>query len=168
MFMVVFVGVEQGIVVAIVLSLIDHTRRGYHPKNLLLVPGDTGLLARFPISSQAQALPGLMIYHFTHSLYFANCHQLAEEVTSLVNQADPGLRWFCIDASAVDDVDYSAGETLRSLHILLHEKGVRLVLAEMMEDVRTESSKRLGDFFDKDDYFASLQDILSTYRRTTD
>ena len=32
--MVVIVGVEQGIILAIVLSLIDHTRRGYHPKNV--------------------------------------------------------------------------------------------------------------------------------------
>src|SRR5215831_9616023 len=33
--MVVSVGVEEGILLAIVLSLIDHTRRGYRPKNVV-------------------------------------------------------------------------------------------------------------------------------------
>ncbi|TKB26706.1 SulP family inorganic anion transporter [Desulfopila sp. IMCC35006] len=168
MIMVVFVGVEQGVVVAIVLSLIDHTRRGYHPNNLLLVPDETGIMSRHPVSSHAQALPGLMIYHFTHSMYFANCHQLVAEVIQLVDKANPRLRWFCIDASAVDDVDYSAGETLRSLHFQLHQKGVRLVMAEMMENVRTESAKRLGEIFEQDEYFADLQDLLAAYRRESD
>ena len=33
---VVFIGVEQGIILAIVLSLLAHTRHGYRPKNSLL------------------------------------------------------------------------------------------------------------------------------------
>ena len=35
---VVVVGVEQAIIVAIALSLISHTRRGYDPHNTVLVP----------------------------------------------------------------------------------------------------------------------------------
>ena len=109
--MVVFVGVEQGILLAIALSLIDHTRRGYHPKNALLMPTESGEWEPQAVASQAQAAPGLMIYRFTHSMYYANSQQLSEEVTNLVNSAQPPLRWFCLDASAVDDVDYSAAET---------------------------------------------------------
>ena len=45
----------------------------------------------------------------------ANAQQLTEETTQLAATADPPLRWFCIDASAVDDVDYTAAETIRSL-----------------------------------------------------
>ncbi len=56
--MVVFVGVEQGIILAIVLSLIDHTRRGYRPKNAVLVPDESGVLRPQPVTSGAQALPG--------------------------------------------------------------------------------------------------------------
>ncbi len=111
--MVVFVGVEQGIILAIVLSLIDHTRRGYRPKNVVLVPAESGVLHAQPVSTGAQAAPGLLIYRFTHSMYYANSQQLSEEITDLVNHADPPLRWLCLDASAVDDVDYSAAETLR-------------------------------------------------------
>src|SRR5262249_12674623 len=58
------------------------------------------------------------------SMYYANAQQLSEEILDLVTRAQPPLRWFCIDASAVDDVDYSAAETLRALFALLEEQGI--------------------------------------------
>jgi high affinity sulfate transporter 1 len=91
--MVVFVGVEQGIILAIVLSLIDHTRRGYRPKNVVMVPTDSGLLHARPVATRAQALPGLLVYRFTHSMYYANAEQLSEEITDLANNSEPPLRW---------------------------------------------------------------------------
>src|SRR5210317_1015532 len=48
--------------------------------------------------------------------------QLSEEILHLVNAAEPPVRWFCLDASAVDDVDYSAAETLRSIYGILKGK----------------------------------------------
>ncbi len=112
MLMVIFVFVEQGVVVAIVLSLIDHTRRGYHPTNMLLAPGESGIFKQNSLESHTQARPGLMIYRFTHSMYFANAQQLSEEVTTLVKHAEPPLRWFCIEASAV--------QTTLTLHLPKH------------------------------------------------
>ena len=163
--MVVFVGVEQGIILAIVLSLIDHTRRGYRPKNVVLVPGESGVLRAQPVASRAQALPGLLIYRFTHSLYYANSEQLSREIFSLVNDADPAIRWFCLDASAVDDVDYSAAETLRSVFAVLEEKGVRLVVAQLLEDVREESRYEFRQLFGADAFYETLQDVVNDYRR---
>ena len=91
--MVVFVGVEQGIILAIVLSLIDHTRRGYRPKNALLVPAESGVWRAQPVATKAQAIPGLLIYRFTHSMYYANSQQLWTEILDLVNSAKPPPRW---------------------------------------------------------------------------
>ena len=112
---VLVIGVEQGILLAIVLSLIDHTRHGYRPRNVLLLPTESGAWKPKPLSTGAQALPGLIVYRFTHSLYYANCQQLTDDISELVNTAEPPLRRFCIEASAIDDVDYTAAETLRSL-----------------------------------------------------
>jgi SulP family sulfate permease len=163
--MVVFVGVEQGIVVAIVLSLIDHTRRGYHPTNLLLAPGAGGIFQPNTLESQVQAEPGLVIYRFTHSMYFANSQQLSQEVTTLVNQAEPPLRWFCIDASSVDDIDYSAAETLRALCQTLKEKDVRLVVAQPMVSVRNDSHYDLLKMIGEDASFETLNDVLNSYNQ---
>jgi SulP family sulfate permease len=163
--MVVFVGVEQGIVVAIVLSLIDHTRRGYHPTNLLLAPGAGGIFQPNTLESQVQAEPGLVIYRFTHSMYFANSQQLSQEVTTLVNQAEPPLRWFCIDVSSVDDIDYSAAETLRALCQTLKEKGVRLVVAQPMVSVSNDSRYDLLKMIGEDASFETLNDVLNSYNQ---
>ena len=165
--MVVFVGVEQGIILAIVLSLIDHTRRGYRPKNVVLVPAETGVLRAQPVATHAQAVPGLLIYRFTHSMYYANSEQLSEEITGLANSADPALRWFCIDASAVDDVDYSAAETLRSIFGILKEKGIRLVVAQVLDDVREESRYKLRQLFGEDAFYDTLDDVVKDYRKQT-
>ena len=150
---VVVVGVEQGILLAIALSLIDHTRHGYRPKNAVLVPGASGGWQPEPVATAAQAVPGLVIYRFTHSLYYANCQQLSDEISFLANTAEPPLRWLCIDASAVDDVDYSAAETLRSVHAKLKARGIRLVVAEVMEDVKTHARYRLKEVFGEDAFY---------------
>jgi MFS superfamily sulfate permease-like transporter len=163
--MVVFVGVEQGIILAIVLSLIDHTRRGYRPKNVVLVPSDTGVLHAQPVATRAQAVPGLLIYRFTHSMYYANSEQLTEEINALVNQADPPIRWFCLDASAVDDVDYSAAESLRSIFATLKEKGVRLVVAQVLDDVRDNARYRLRDLYGEDAFYVTLDDVVKDYKK---
>jgi MFS superfamily sulfate permease-like transporter len=163
--MVVLVGVEQGIVLAMVLSLIDHTRHGYRPKNAVLLRSESGVWHPRPVASGAQALPGLIIYRFTHSMYYANAQQLSEEITGLANQADPPLRWLCIDASAVDDVDYTAADTLRSLFAILKEKGIHLVVAHVMEDVKASSRYRLRELFGEDAVYDKLKQVLQAYRQ---
>ena len=165
--MVVFVGVEQGIILAIVLSLVDHTRRGYRPKNVVLVPAESGVLRAQPVSTHAQALPGLLIYRFTHSMYYANSEQLSEEISTLVNDAEPPIRWFCMDASAVDDVDYSAAETLRSVFSTLKEKGIRLVVAQVLDDVREESRYNLRQLYGEDAFYDTLDDVIKDYKKQT-
>lgn len=162
---VVFLGVELGILLAIVLSLIDHTRKGYAPKNVVLKLGDTGDWHPLPWASRAQAVPGLIIYRFTHSMYYANARRLSEEVLDLVQTASPQLLWFCIDASAVDDVDYTAAETLRSLHGILKDKGIRLVIAAVLEDVKEESSHHLRKQFDKDSFYETLNAVMKDYQQ---
>ena len=162
---VVVVGVEQGILFAIALSLIEHTRHGYRPKNMVLVSDGSGGRLPKPVTTGAQALPGLIIYRFSHSLYYANCPQFADEVLQLANQAEPPVRWLCLDLSAVDDVDYSAAETLRSVQASLKAKGIRLVIAEVMEDLKAQSRYHLTDAFGEDAFYDHLKDVVKQYRQ---
>ena len=126
---VIFVGVEQGILLAIVLSILVHTQHGYKPTNAVLTVDPSGTQHLAPVSSHAQVVPGLMIYRFQHSMYYANAEHFSEEVLELVDSAQPPLSWFCIDATAMDDIDFSAAATLRETYKALQEKGVRLVFA---------------------------------------
>ncbi len=117
------------------------------------------------MASGAQAIPGLLIYRFTHSMYYANAQQLTEEITGLVNSAEPPLRWFCIDVSAVDDVDYSAAETLRSIYGILKEKGIRLVVARILEEVKAESRYELRRLFGEDAFYDTLEAVVTAYQQ---
>jgi MFS superfamily sulfate permease-like transporter len=162
---VVFWGVEQGIVLAIGLSLVVHTRHGYRPKNVVLVTTDRGHWHSLPVGDPAQLVPGLLVYRFSHSMYYANADLLKRQVLELVAAAQPPLRWFCIDAAAVDDVDFSAAETLCAISSLLRQQQIRLVLAVVADEVRTELDRSgLTALIGEDAYYARLGDVLNAYR----
>ena len=54
---VVAVGVEQGILLAIVLSLLDHLRRSYHPRDTLLIKLGSGRWRTAPVPADAATPP---------------------------------------------------------------------------------------------------------------
>ena len=165
---VVLVGVEQGIILAMVLSLLDHVRRGYRPKNSLIVARQGDGWRSASVSSPAQFEPGLMAYRFSHSMYYANAEQFSEQVLELVNGADPSLEWFCIDAVAIDDVDYSAAAKLRSTHGILKDKGIRLVFALVSDDVRAELDRfGITDLVGQDAFYATGDELLKAYHQRT-
>ena len=162
---VVFWGVEQGIILAIVLSLLAHTRHGYRPKNVVVVTTAEGHWRTLPVSSLAQLVPGLVVYRFTHSMYYANAELLSEQILELAKGAQPPPSWFCIDAAAVDDVDFSAAETLRSICGLLKKQGIRPVFAVVSDDVRTELDRSgITKLIGEDAYYATVGDVVNAYR----
>jgi SulP family sulfate permease len=164
---VVLVGVEQGILVAMFLSLVSHTRHGYQPKNALIVPTQPEGWKTEPVQTQAQMLPGLLIYRFSHGMYYANAQLLSEEVTRLVQKAKPSLVWFCIDAGAVDDIDFSAAETLRHLYAILQEHNIRLVFAEVSDDVYLQLQRsEIIDLVGQDAFFAENGEVIRAYQET--
>jgi high affinity sulfate transporter 1 len=164
---VVFVGVEQSILLAIVLSLVVHTRHGYFVTNMLIGHDKTLGWRQRPVGTREQALPGLMIYRFMHSMYYANSQVLGKEIDELAKSADPPLSWFCIDAAAVDDVDFTAAESLRAIHGTLAGRGIRLVLCEVIDNVRQEFDRsRLTELFGEDAFYETPVAVAIAYKQS--
>ena len=162
---VIFVGVEQGILLAIVLSILIHTRHGYKPKNALVGVSKKGYPYTVSLKTNSQAVPGLMVYRFHHSMYYANIELFKQEVLDLEQTAQPALSWFCLDATAIDDVDFSAAAALREVHQLLKERNIRLVLAGVDEDIRGELDvSGVTELIGKDLYFESIGEAVAAYR----
>ena len=162
---VVLIGVEEGILLAVLLSLFIHTRHGYRPKNSLLMKDQDGSLCPAEISSQAQVEPGLMVYRFHHSMYYANAEFLTQEVLELVNTAVPQLAWFCLDGIAIDDIDFTAAATLRKLFEMLKAKGIRLALADLDAHIYGELERsELISLIGKDAIFNTSIDVIQAYR----
>jgi high affinity sulfate transporter 1 len=132
---VVVVGVEQGIVLAIVASLISHLRRSYRPPTAVLqpVPGGPGFHS-VAAKADARSAPGLVVYRFAGSLYYANADLFHQQVTAFATAEDPPA-WVCLDLAAMPDIDYTGGETLRQVHRFLTEHHVHMVIAEPMQQV---------------------------------
>ncbi len=161
---VVLVGVEQSILLAIVMSLVVHTRHGYRVNNLVIVPDETLGWRQQKVSAPEQAMPGLMIYRFTHNMYYANSQVLNEEVVELAREANPPLSWFCIDAAAVNDVDFTAAEILRALHGILAGQGIRLVLCDVVDEVRAEFDRsKLTDLVGREAFFQTPVAVMIAY-----
>jgi MFS superfamily sulfate permease-like transporter len=119
-----------------------------------------------PVGSPAQFEPGLMVYRFSHSMYYANAQAFSEEVSELLKDAQPPLSWFVIDAAAIDDVDYSAAATLRSTHGILKEKGIRLVFAAVGGDVKAELDRlEITALVGDDAFYATGDDLLKAFHQ---
>lgn len=153
---------------AMALSLINHTRRGYRPKNSVIVRFKDKGWHTLPVTNPAEFEPGLMVYRFSHSMYYANTQVFSEEVTALVEQAKPKIRCFCIDASAIDDIDYSAGQALTSTFKFLKEREIRLVFVMVEPSVKLELDRYgVSQLIGEDAYFDSGHELQESFRRDT-
>jgi len=168
---VVTVGVEQGILLAIVLSVLDHLRRSYHPRDTLITNTDDGKLHGVAITDEPDApdlVPGMVVYRFGASLYYANANRLTEEIRAILGRSQGAPTWLCIDAPGMGDIDFSGGETILDLLREMGTHGTRLVFADVDPDVRVELdrygvSAAMGD----DAYFDTVGDAVEAFRATT-
>jgi MFS superfamily sulfate permease-like transporter len=161
---VVVVGVEQGILLAMALSLLRHVRHSYRPHTAVLVE-EAGQWR--PIAAVPGALsgPGLVIFQFGADLFYANAGRFAEEVRSLIAQAPTPVTWLVVDAGAITNVDYSAARVLRTLQDDLTCDGVALVLVHAQASLRADLDRhRLTAVIGTDHIFDSLHEALAAIR----
>jgi SulP family sulfate permease len=133
---VVVVGVEQGIILAIVLSIVLHMEHSYRPADRLVGLTPDGLRTFRPLDSNTQVEPGLAFYRFGASLYYANATRFTSEILDVNVNADPKLRWLCLASSAIGDVDYSGADAIRAVVEELSAEGTTLVLCDVDPEVR--------------------------------
>ncbi len=134
---VVLLGVRDGIVLAVVASVIDHLRHSYRPTNSVLVKSPAGHWKAVPVHPGARTEYGLVVYRFGTSLYYANAARLIDDVTGLAGQGGP-LRWLVLDGAAIGDVDYTAASALAQVIRQLHEQRIRFVVTSLVAPVRQQ------------------------------
>src|SRR6266542_3482544 len=134
---VVILGVEEGIVLAVVASVIDHLRHSYSPRSSVLVKSPAGHWQPAPVLPGARTEEGLAVYRFGTSLYYANASRLIDDVTALAAQGNP-LRWMVLDAAAIGDVDYTAAAVLTRVIEHLRKRHIRLAVSTVHGPVREQ------------------------------
>lgn len=161
---VVFVGVQQGIILAIVMSVIAHLRHSYRPYNRLLFLTTDGEWGSGPLATGVQAAPGLLLYRFGASLYYANAGRFALEVRELLAQALAPVRWFCLVAGTMGDLDFTGSAVLRSVVTELHERGVTFVMCNVPEPVMAELRRDgLLEIIGEGNVYASARQVVTAF-----
>ena len=138
---VVAVGVEQGILLAIALSLFRHVRHSYSPHTMMLAPNATGRWVPVRATPGKETEPGLIVYRFNSDLFYANANRFAVEVRALVECAPTPIRWFIVDAGAITDIDYSAAQSVRDLLEDLARQSVAVVFARVSPYLRSDMDR---------------------------
>jgi SulP family sulfate permease len=138
---VALAGVEQGILVAMALSLMRHVRHSYMPHTMVLVPDATGRWVPAQTKPGLETEPGLIVYRFGADLFYANETRFVDEVQALVEHAPTPVQWFVVDASAITDLDYTASRAILNLVEQLKRRGVALVFARVNAYLRSDMDR---------------------------
>jgi high affinity sulfate transporter 1 len=125
------VGVEQGIILAIVVSILNIIRRQYSPKKFIVTMNAADQPTYESAAPGSQSAPGLIIYRYDAELFYANVNRFVDDVQKVVVAAPTPVEWLILDASSLDDVDYSAGVALSGLLDFLEARQITAALARV-------------------------------------
>ncbi len=131
-------GTLEGLLLAVIFSLLAFVQRGYRPATAVLgrVPGgsETDETYRFRDADrhpEYEQFPGLVILRFDGELFFANAAHFAQVVRSLAGAEDSRIEQVLVDAGAISYMDTTASDVLSELIEELAGSGVSLALARV-------------------------------------
>jgi SulP family sulfate permease len=163
---VVLVGVEQGILLAMVLSLLRIVRNSYRPHTGVFVVNEGDIWQVVPALPGAVSKTGLVIYRFGAALFYANASLLAEQIRGLVGPTPSPVRWLVVDAEAITNVDYTAARVVRELHQELADRGVALVFARAPASLRADLDRHLlTEVIGPTQFFDRLHDAVAAFAK---
>jgi len=143
---VVVLGVERGLLLAVILSLLMHVRQSYRPHCGVVMHGEKDDWQIDEPEPGKFVEPGLLIFWFGSSLFYANAAFFTALTRRLADQPSAPVRWFVIDARAITDVDFSGGQALADFQRHLAESGVAMAL--IMAESRPDRTLERAGFLD--------------------
>lgn len=165
---VVLVGVEEGIVLAMLVSLARVVRHDYHPHSGVLQLNADGSWKLTPVASHVVTQPGLVLYRFGAELFYANAGRFLEEVTQVVQPMPSDVKWLVIDAEAMTHLDYTASRIVQGLKKNLTEAGVVLAFARVPWDLKSDFDRHhVTEVIGPGRMFNRLHDAIAAFDAST-
>jgi high affinity sulfate transporter 1 len=166
---VAVIGVLEGIVIAVALSVLYIFKRAWQPHWAILGKPDgvAGYhdIRRFPGGAR---VPGLVIVRWSAPLFFANANLFREAIRAAVRSADHPPRWVLIAAAPITDIDTTAGAMLADLDLELNASGIHMAFAELTDAVR-EWIVRYGllETIDQSHIYRSIDEAVAAFLAET-
>jgi high affinity sulfate transporter 1 len=158
-------GVEEGIILAIALSVIELVRRAYTPSDFLVGVNKGGEPMYIPAEAGKESLPGLLVFRFDSRLFYANASLFVDRIQELIAAAPSRVRWLILDCSSIGDIDYSASLNLAGLIEALHEQKRVFALADVdPELMRVLTKLETLKHFDNAHIYATVQEAVAAFR----
>ncbi|KAA0118343.1 SulP family inorganic anion transporter [Mycolicibacterium sp. P9-22] len=160
-------GVLNGVLVAVVLSILELLRRiaRAHDSVQGLVPGLAGMhdVDDYP---EAELIPGLVVYRYDAPLCFANADDFHRRAMVAVDRSPTPVRWFVLNAEANVEVDITAMDALEKIRLECNRRGIVFAMARVKQDLR-EALRAAGmlDEIGSDHLFMTLPTAVAAYRR---
>ena len=161
---VLVVDILYGILVAIALSILDLLRRVARPHDGVLgyAPGVAGMhdIDDYP---DAKQVPGLLVYRYDSPLFFANAENFKERALESIDEHGP-IEWVLLNFEANVQIDLTSADALGELLDDLDQRGIRLALARVKNEMERELEKAgLIDRIGQDHLFDTLPTAVLAY-----
>lgn len=164
---VLLVGVEEGIVLAMILSLLRVVRHSYHPHTGVLIADGNGNWKLLPVAPHLVTEPGLVLYRFGAALFYANAGRFLEEVSCVVQPMPSPVRWVVVDAEAMTHVDYTSARVVKQLKSNLTAAGIELAFARVPWDLRSDFDRHhLTELIGTTRIFSRLHDAIAAFEQS--
>jgi high affinity sulfate transporter 1 len=158
---VIFFGVLQGILIAIVLSILMFFRRSWWPNGEVLgrveASGEWHSVRRTHDAAEPESV---LVYRWEAPLFFANAGMFRQQVRRLVRRRRP--RWIVLQCEAVTDIDVTAADMLEQLDKEMNAIGIHLAFVELRTRLH-DLVFRYGLFetLDRDHFYDSIDEAMA-------
>ena len=133
------VGILDGVVIAVGLSVLDVLRRVARPHDGVLgyAPDVAGMhdIDDYPTARQ---VPGLVVYRYDSPLFFANAQDFRRRALASLDVADGHVDWLILNAEANVEVDLTSVDALDQLRTELERRGIVLALARVKHELHRD------------------------------
>ncbi len=165
---VVVAGVEAGIVLAMVLSLLRIVSHSYRPHTGVLLPDKDVGWKLLPAERGTSSEAGLVVYRFGAPLFYANAERFAEEINGILGPEPSPVRWVLVDAEAITNLDYSAARVVCQLAQQLAERGVVLAFARVSSFLQADLTRHhVEETIGPEHIFPYLHEALDAFRNSS-
>lgn len=139
---VVFIGIETGVVVAALLALAQRVRLAARPHDAVLgrVPGSDHWIPT-DLGRPTEEVPGVVVYLLYAPLWYGNATHVVDRIRHLVKSAPQPVHTLILDGDAIPDIDYTGAEAMGGLLVDLEDKGVRVAVARASENTNQDLTR---------------------------
>lgn len=143
--LVVFLPIQTGITLSIILSLLHSVYVIARPNitELERVPGTTIWWA-LPKDHAREYEPGVLVIALSAPIYFVNASYLRENLTAAIAAKQEACHYLIIEAHGVIDIDFTGSEMLQKLITELRGRGVDVAIARMSSERALAAARRTG------------------------